>query len=391
MKCPNCGNEIAKEDKFCTRCGTKLEGNSFVSVGNITPTEYDDGNGQTKSLTQNPTQSQFQGQQHEKQSYEEPTEYSMIEDNTELKGNRGSDGKKTVFVVIGAVAAVLIVFAIVGRILFNTFITPQKTEVTTTEETKKEDKNDDVTAEDESEDESEDEIAVPYYVTELQKKYNDQIEEYSNNSNIYSTPVEDGFARFLYDELVEVKYKEAGNETTSFYYDNGHVYKALHKDADGRENQLFYKTGSLIFWIDDEGINHSAMEAKEKWQNTVEEASEMYAKYADMMEDARDDVDDYDMDVDYVLPYSSNVYVDESDLYGLSEWQVRIARNEIYARHGRRFKDQELQNYFDSCSWYRGTMSPSEFSAKEKSILNSCEKKNLITISKYETSMGYNR
>lgn len=117
----------------------------------------------------------------------------------------------------------------------------------------------------------------------------------------------------------------------------------------------------------------------------------MYVKYADMMEDARDDVDDYDMDVDYVLPYSSNVYVDESDLYGLSEWQVRIARNEIYARHGRRFKDQELQNYFDSCSWYRGTMSPSEFSAKEKSILNSCEKKNLITISKYETSMGYNR
>lgn len=389
MKCPNCGNEIAKEDKFCTQCGTKLEVNPFVSVGNITPTEYDGGNSQTQSPMQSQTQSQAQNQSQEQTQSQ--TKYSMIEDDTELKGNRGSDGKKTVFVVIGAVAAVLIVFAIVGRILFKTFITPQKTEVTTTEEGKKEDQNDDAAIKDESEEEAQDEIAVPYYVTKLQKKYHDQVEEYGSNSNIYSTPVEDGFARYLYDELVEVKCKSAGNETTSYYYDNGKVYKALHKNSEGEANQLFYKSGSLIFWIDDEGKNHSAVEAKEKWQDTVEEASEMYVKYADMMEDARDDVDDYDMDVDYVLPYSSNVYVDESDLYGLSEWQVRIARNEIYARHGRRFKDQELQNYFDSCSWYRGTMSPSEFSAKEKSILNSCEKKNLITISKYETSMGYNR
>ena len=37
---------------------------------------------------------------------------------------------------------------------------------------------------------------------------------------------------------------------------------------------------------------------------------------------------------DYVIPDSSTRYLTNTDLTGLSEWQMRIARNEIYARHG---------------------------------------------------------
>ncbi|MFR9148557.1 MAG: YARHG domain-containing protein [Hungatella sp.] len=34
-------------------------------------------------------------------------------------------------------------------------------------------------------------------------------------------------------------------------------------------------------------------------------------------------------------------------------WEaLRFAKNEIYARHGRRFHDSELQGYFDQLSWY---------------------------------------
>ena len=39
-----------------------------------------------------------------------------------------------------------------------------------------------------------------------------------------------------------------------------------------------------------------------------------------------------------------------------------IARNEIYARHGRKFNDSELQAYFNSKSWYKGTVNPEDFS-----------------------------
>ena len=40
-------------------------------------------------------------------------------------------------------------------------------------------------------------------------------------------------------------------------------------------------------------------------------------------------------------------------LRGLSLNELRLLRNEIYARHGRQFKSQLLQEYFDNMSWYQ--------------------------------------
>ncbi len=59
-------------------------------------------------------------------------------------------------------------------------------------------------------------------------------------------------------------------------------------------------------------------------------------------------------DEHYLLPEAQykNYTKDEVDF---TPEMARYARNEIYARHGRRFKDQELQMYFDQQSWYEGT------------------------------------
>ena len=92
------------------------------------------------------------------------------------------------------------------------------------------------------------------------------------------------------------------------------------------------------------------------------------------------------MDEDYILPGSDTREISESELYALSEQEVKYARNEIYARHGRRFKDEGLQNYFDSKSWYNGTISPDSFS---ESMLSKTERKNVQIIVEYEKSMGY--
>ena len=32
---------------------------------------------------------------------------------------------------------------------------------------------------------------------------------------------------------------------------------------------------------------------------------------------------------------------------------LRVLRNEIYARHGRVFKDKQLQKYFETQAWYK--------------------------------------
>ena len=84
---------------------------------------------------------------------------------------------------------------------------------------------------------------------------------------------------------------------------------------------------------------------------------------------------------DYILPDSSTRLLTETDLAGLSKEELRLARNEIYARHGRRFDDAGLQSYFDGKSWYSGTIDPEDFS---ESLLTETEKSNLELIQQYE-------
>lgn len=54
----------------------------------------------------------------------------------------------------------------------------------------------------------------------------------------------------------------------------------------------------------------------------------------------------------FILPASGDDYLKTSDLKGLSKKDLRLARNEIYARYGYIFKSKELQTYFDSQYWY---------------------------------------
>ena len=91
---------------------------------------------------------------------------------------------------------------------------------------------------------------------------------------------------------------------------------------------------------------------------------------------------------EYILPDSDKRLIGREDLMNLSPEQCKMARNEIYARHGRKFKDAALQSYFDSCPWYSGRIEPDSFS---DSYLSEVEKKNRDTIVAFEQEMGYNK
>ena len=60
-------------------------------------------------------------------------------------------------------------------------------------------------------------------------------------------------------------------------------------------------------------------------------------------------------DADFVLPQSSSRRLTEADLGACANQaqSLRLARNEIYARHGRTFKSQDLNAYFNQFAWYR--------------------------------------
>lgn len=89
----------------------------------------------------------------------------------------------------------------------------------------------------------------------------------------------------------------------------------------------------------------------------------------------------------YIIPDSDTRVLGQKDVEGFSAEQCRLARNELYARHGRIFEDSALQRHFQACSWYHGTIPASRFS---ESMLNDVEIKNRDFIVAYEKKMGYN-
>lgn len=66
---------------------------------------------------------------------------------------------------------------------------------------------------------------------------------------------------------------------------------------------------------------------------------------------------------DYILPESDSRYYSQEEINKLSEHDLFVARNEIYARHGRMFDNEELKGYFASKSWYVPQYAAKEFDA----------------------------
>jgi hypothetical protein len=85
-------------------------------------------------------------------------------------------------------------------------------------------------------------------------------------------------------------------------------------------------------------------------------------------------------DSDYVIPNSDTRQLQPGDLQNLSAQQLRIARNEIYARHGRIFQDPALRAYFSGKSWYRAVAGSVELSPVEQT--------NVQLIQSFETGRG---
>ena len=77
---------------------------------------------------------------------------------------------------------------------------------------------------------------------------------------------------------------------------------------------------------------------------------------------------------EYILEDSSSRYLTEEDLKGMNANQLQMAINEIYARHNRKFQTESIQKYFNTKSWYSGTVDPEKF---DENTLNQYEGKNI--------------
>ncbi len=79
-----------------------------------------------------------------------------------------------------------------------------------------------------------------------------------------------------------------------------------------------------------------------------------------------------------IYPEGSTRYINENDLSGLDSWDLKVFRNEIFARHGYIFTTQNMIDYFREQKWYRPRRKD------VKSLLSAVEKENIQFIKSYE-------
>ena len=77
---------------------------------------------------------------------------------------------------------------------------------------------------------------------------------------------------------------------------------------------------------------------------------------------------------EYIIANVDKDIISLDSLRTLSDVDLILARNEIFARHGRRFNTTWIQEYFDKQSWYEGTIAPEDF---DPDVLNDVEHANV--------------
>ncbi|MEZ3487217.1 MAG: DUF4234 domain-containing protein [Lachnospiraceae bacterium] len=92
------------------------------------------------------------------------------------------------------------------------------------------------------------------------------------------------------------------------------------------------------------------------------------------------------MEEEYIFPDSDKKYLSEDEVRSVTAEDMAIGRNEVFARHGYIFKDEGLRAYFESTSWYEGTVPSDQFNAD--AVFNDFEKKNVELIKRVENEVN---
>ena len=88
---------------------------------------------------------------------------------------------------------------------------------------------------------------------------------------------------------------------------------------------------------------------------------------------------------EYIFPDSNTRLLTREELASKSKEELRLARNEIFARYGVIFGSDDLDEYFRAKSWYEPSISLDDF--YDRVEMNMTEEKNINLIREYEANM----
>ena len=153
-------------------------------------------------------------------------------------------------------------------------------------------------------------------------------------------------------------------------------------------NYLEDRKGQEVVEELQEELEDSEEETDGKAETEEDDTDEAGEETEEPAEDPATDVTDRD----YIFPDSASRYLTDADVEGLTIQEINYGKNEIYARHGRRFKSQELMDYFESKSWYQGLYDSQDFDDNYAYTLNEYERRNseFLNVKEHELdTQGY--
>ena len=133
-----------------------------------------------------------------------------------------------------------------------------------------------------------------------------------------------------------------------------------------------------------------AREAEEKAKKRAEEKKKKEEEEKEKEAERKKELEEEQevLSGDYILPDSSTRVYSDSELRDLTDREVTYAINEIYARKGRIFTGEEFKRYFESKSWYRGTIPAEEFDANQNERFNETERANIDALVRISEERG---
>lgn len=198
----------------------------------------------------------------------------------------------------------------------------------------------------------------------------------------------------VFSDAVRTNYRfsETGEETVSAKYTGGHGTLELrdrsfdYQSADDTVSVLvpageeFQSASRYLLYKSENGPEETvqteqAVSDQNAGSRNIDWDSLSNDEIAQGLLDARFGEDEY------LMPESDKEYLPESLLNRLTDDNLRLIINEIYARRGRRFNSQELQDYFNGKTWYHGSIAPESF---DESVFNVYEKANVELIGRIQ-------
>lgn len=179
--------------------------------------------------------------------------------------------------------------------------------------------------------------------------------------------------QFLSDSIyVDVlNYKKADNGSD---YGISGSFELIRQKEDISENDI---TNDAIYnssWTEEEIIN--AVNERSQYYK----ASAYYPEIIDYWENVRE-VRDISNVLEPLFETDKRYYTKE-EFESEPMLVIHLAKNEIYARHGYIFRNEDLYNYFMGCIWYSPTCDSADF---DDNIFNEYEKANLEILSDLDT------